>query len=116
MTNEDAAKILDPEKPEDRMDAYGRYGGFNGGKSCGRAYKQACTLAGRALRRRPVGLDRRQWEGCPDCRREWGVLDGRTNRFEMREQIFCGSCGRPLTDQAWAELERRIGGNDGKTD
>lgn len=33
---------------------------------------------------------------CPDCTRDWGVRDERTNRFEMREAHFCGTCGRPI--------------------
>lgn len=29
---------------------------------------------------------------------------------------YCPFCSRPLTEEAWAELERRIGGNNGTTD
>lgn len=29
---------------------------------------------------------------------------------------YCPECGLPITEEAWAELERRIGGNDGTTD
>ena len=35
-------------------------------------------------------------KSCPDCNREWGVCDEVTNRFEMREARFCGTCGRPI--------------------
>lgn len=50
---------------------------------------------------KPAKLDRRRWEECPDC---W-----------LWESInkFCPYCGKPQTEEAWAELERRIGGNDG---
>lgn len=33
---------------------------------------------------------------CPDCAREWGVCNDVTNRFEIREARFCGTCGRPI--------------------
>lgn len=56
----------------------------------------------------PAKLDRSRWEGCKDCKRQWGVLHDRTSRFEIRRKMFCGSCGRPLTEEAWAELERRM--------
>lgn len=45
-------------------------------------------------------LDRSRWEECPDC---W-VWEG--------HHKFCADCGKPLTEEAWAELERRIGGNN----
>ena len=47
-------------------------------------------------------LDRDAWKLCDGCR---------PNRFFGNR--FCCRCGRPLTEGAWAELERRIGGNDG---
>lgn len=34
---------------------------------------------------------------CPDCTREWGVLDEQTSRFEIREAHFCGTCGRSIS-------------------
>lgn len=48
-------------------------------------------------------LDRRRWCGCETCK------GGR-----YRSGGYCPGCGRPLTEEAWAELERRI--NDGTTD
>lgn len=33
-----------------------------------------------------------------------------------RKIKFCPFCGKPLTEEAWAELESRIGGNDETTD
>ena len=53
---------------------------------------------------KPAKLDRSRWEGCEYCK-NMSTLKG-----------FCYSCGRPLTEEAWAELERKIGGNDGTTD
>lgn len=53
-------------------------------------------------RQTPAKLDRSRWEECPDC---W-LWEG--------SRRFCPDCGRPLTEEAWAELERRI--NDGTTD
>lgn len=51
-------------------------------------------------------LDRSRWEGCEYCKDiPKSILKG-----------FCYACGRPLTEEAWAELEQRIGGNDEKTD
>ena len=49
-----------------------------------------------------VRLDRDRWQPCPDC--------GPENKIWK----FCPFCGRPKTEEAWRELERRIVGNDGK--
>lgn len=45
-------------------------------------------------------IDREKWEPCM-----WCVLNG---QFGLNN--YCSSCGRPLTDEAWAELERRFFG------
>lgn len=97
MTREEAIKILEPgvKLPD-----------FN---HTADDVDEACRMAVAALRAQQAKLDRSRWEGCPDCKRQWGVLDDRTSRFEIRRKKFCGSCGRPLTEEAWAELERRIG-------
>ena len=51
----------------------------------------------------PVRIDRNRWEECDYCKLApyWG-------------KHFCPMCGRPLDEEAWAELERRI--NDGTAD
>lgn len=37
--------------------------------------------------------------------------------FWTTEKIkFCPYCGKPLTEEAWAEMEQRIGGNHGTAD
>lgn len=48
----------------------------------------------------PPRLDRSEWEPCM-----WCVLNG---QFGLND--YCSACGRPLTDEAWAELERRVCG------
>ena len=58
-----------------------------------------------------VRIDREKWEPCM-----WCVLNG---QFGLNN--YCSSCGRPLTEEAWAELERtgstyylNIGGQKGE--
>lgn len=57
---------------------------------------------------KPVKLDRSRWEGCGYC--------NDTTDAEAYEFCYCPYCGKPLTEEAWEQLERRIGGNDGKID
>lgn len=63
----------------------------------------------------PFHIDRSKWEYCLTCR------DLRYLPYEVCAGIkmpggsefgasFCPSCGRPLTEEAWAELERRLMG------
>ena len=51
--------------------------------------------------RQAVRLDRNLWKGCRLCNRKYRL-------WYLTE--FCPNCGKPLTEEAWAELERRIGG------
>ena len=47
-------------------------------------------------------------DGSPETRTAWLVTsceDGGDHTIEIR---FCPICGRPLTEEAWAELERRL--------
>ena len=75
----------------------------------------------------PAKLDRSRWEGCPYCEQkccysckygtflEWGLhCSACCMRSEYKATNFCPVCGHPLTEEAWAELERRI--NGGTTD
>lgn len=48
----------------------------------------------------PAHIDREKWEPCM-----WCVLNG---QFGLND--YCSACGRPLTEEAWAELERRFCG------
>lgn len=41
------------------------------------------------------------------------VVPGRCSHKAYIEIAYCPFCGKPLTQEAWAELEGRIGGNDG---
>lgn len=76
---------------------------------------------------RPVTIDREAWEPCECCKpSENGLdpygghyfqIDGREiyyndtdDGWEGEEINFCPWCARPLTEEAWAMLEKRIGG------
>ena len=59
----------------------------------------------------PAKLDRSRWDGC------WSCNNQKVRNLGLRHgQEYCPCCGKPLTGQAWAELERKIGGNDGTAD
>lgn len=56
-------------------------------------------------------LDRKRWNSCEYCK------DKDVRKFLEASSIkYCKFCGRPLTDEAWAELERRIGRCNETTD
>lgn len=74
-------------------------------------------------------LDRSRWEGCEMCSTECdeeGLGEGGAHDFRINDDAlyffdtqfgwegitikYCRFCGRPLTEEAWAELERRITG------
>lgn len=78
---------------------------------------------------RPAKMDRSRWEGCEMCSTKWSEedwgeggahdfrVDGDTLYFfdtqfgwEGVKSKYCPFCGRPLTEEAWAELERRMSG------
>lgn len=72
-------------------------------------------------------LDRNRWEGCNICTKKYcftcsfsrfsigkpcmDCFDG--SFYKEDDRNFCQNCGRPLTEEAWVELERRVFGNDG---
>ena len=88
-----------------------------------RLIEQAQTIAPPPSR--PAKLDRRRWEGCHVCaargcetclhrshdKSQYPCRDcAKSDKFES--DGYCSSCGKPQMELAWAELERRIGGND----
>lgn len=91
---------------------------------------EAMRIAIDSLRAQHTPLDRSRWEGCPACRDgeviAWdlcndGIVIENDGKIHMLsggdwevEIQFCPKCGRPLTEEAWAETERRI--NGGKID
>lgn len=96
MTNEEAIKILSP----------------NSGSGLARTadgflftQKVLCALelAVSALRAQQAKMDRSRWGGCVCC--TFPVQIRVRKRCDYR---YCEHCGRPLTEEAWAELERRI--------
>lgn len=139
MTRDEAIRILDPETTAEALVEYEYYGGFNGKTAMVNAVNDACEVAVAALREQlaPAMLDRSRWEGCEFCQealfvkriqclrpatapltQEQEIMDklaeltGTT--YCKLESRFCPICGRPLTEETWAELERRI--NDGAAD
>lgn len=69
-------------------------------------------------------IDREAWEPCDlcqscgncehnmgyECSREMELGKKNCEKFEPASN-FCWKCGRPLTEEAWAELEKRLRGN-----
>lgn len=110
MTREEAIKILDPETRRETMREIPRFERVA-------ADTEACNIAVSALRAQqiPAKLDRSRWDGCVVCNR-CGVGGSIKLLCNAVKAEYCPFCGRPLTDEAWAELERRIGGNDGTAD
>lgn len=46
-------------------------------------------------------LGRSRWEGCKSCRGK--------HSFSVRYGVYyCPACGKPMNEEAWVELERRI--------
>lgn len=70
----------------------------------------AINMALDALRAQqiPAKLDRSRWEGCPNCNK-WQVYG-----YRNYKPAYCRDRGKPLNEEAWAEMERRI--NGGSTD
>ena len=52
-------------------------------------------------------LDRSRWEGC-ECCAVYERHNGYLQAHPEHAFRFCWKCGKPLTEKAWAELERRI--------
>lgn len=86
-------------------------------------------MAPAALRtqKAPARLDRSRWKWCRYCDGGQGIVTFEVpDELEIPEDLvefrweeeprYCPICGKSLTEEAWAELERKIGGNDGKID
>lgn len=101
MTKEEAKKILDPETSRDALLEYEDEERIE-------VVNEACRVAVSALRAQHTPLDRSRWEGC-----EWCIgFSPEVTGDPYWDYRFCPKCGRPLTEAAWAALERRI--NDGQ--
>lgn len=98
ITEKEAARILDPETSRDALWEYEEEDRLE-------ACNEACRVAAAVLSAQPPKLDRSRWEGCPYCK------DAKHDCVP-----YCQYCGTPQTEDAWAELERRIGGTDDQTD
>lgn len=106
MTNEEAIEVLEN----------GKWWGMLADVPCDRKeilkFHKALDMAIAALRaqQKPVKLDRSRWEGCGCCTAGDGGFRELLDKWGYPD--YCPKCGRPLTEEAWVELERRIGGND----
>ena len=66
----------------------------------------------------PTRLDRSAWEPCDFCEKELDDYPYIVAHSDYDESntcytpAFCPVCGRPLTDAAWAMLERRLAGRE----
>lgn len=56
----------------------------------------------------PIKIDRSKWEPCHYC--EGGIYSDFAYDYAMGEDTgkYCKYCGRPMTEQAWEELERKV--------
>ena len=73
-----------------------------------------------AYAQQPAHIDREKWDGCEWCCDEI-LFDSEAMSLELLHPLrddnpqtvnpnYCPMCGRPLTEEAWAELERRVFG------
>ena len=107
MTREEAIKILELETRQEALIPYLD----RPMEKMLDAMIEASRMGASALRAQPAKLDRSRWEGCTWCG-DKGII----NCGIKVNQPYCPACGRPFTEEAWAELERRIGENNGTTD
>lgn len=65
----------------------------------------------------PAHIDREAWKSCKLCEKykvfqfnAWEKPEMSLGNIDcMGTSLFCPHCGRPLTKDAWAELEKRMG-------
>lgn len=138
MTVEEAIEIFEGVGELEGISMFYQPGG-KAGKLTIHGIKEASQMAISALRAQQIPLDRSRWEGCEHCKADqegyatcFKGANGRSVRMYIPEGEaaivipgkynhklcipirYCPHCGRPLTEDAWAELERRI--NSGATD
>lgn len=125
MTREEAAEILDGRNIVDRA-AYLEALEVAANALCTRtAYMKEldevvntlCESVALSAQQAPTKLDRSRWKGCEFClseRQDQGPCVCACSSFNISNKQyatrFCPACGKPLIEEAWAELERRIGG------
>lgn len=110
MTREEAIKILDPESSTiSATDIVEKW------ENISEMVREAHRMAISALRAQQTTekLDRSRGEGCFICKGA-SYLDGDicisgTHYARLSQLNFCPDCGRPLTEEAWAEMEKRTG-------
>lgn len=111
MTIEEAINILSPNSESRLVRAVD---GFSPTQKVLCALEMA--IAALHSQKTPAKLDRSRWEGCILCEGVTGWTQDLDEEHHEVEFLFCPSCGRPINEEAWAELERKIGGNDGTAD
>ncbi len=119
MTNEEAIEIFEGIDELGGISMFYQMGAKVGSITV-HGIKEAGKVAITALcaQQTPATLDRSRWEGCYTCNNIPGIMLGeitmcigkRILTTESHEFKFCPECGRPLTEAAWAALERRING------
>lgn len=75
------------------------------------------------ISKQPIQIDREAWQPCEKCKTCASCIsstesakDPKSMCFNCqcygnhRPRNFCPNCGRPLTPEAWAELEKRLRG------
>lgn len=125
MTAEEAARILDPKTSREALDCWA----YDPEKRLA-VCNEACRVAARVLREHSAKLDRSRWEGCEHCTAGWDYNDYRKweegelgeiriSKDELNIDVgpywetvkikFCPFCGRPLTEEAWADWRKLCG-------
>lgn len=129
MTIEEAIDVFDGMDALEGILLFYQRGGKAGGLTLPRI-KEASQMSIAALRAQqtPAKLDRKRWKGCGWCdvKQCATCIHGPSSdisllacsdfgiKYENYKPVnYCENCGRPITEEAWAELERRIGGGDG---
>lgn len=92
MTHEEAARILDPETTREALRPY-----LYDPERRIKVVEEACRVAAEVLRGKADRINREAWEPRRSCcnAEAWKPI-----------HKFCGNCGRPLTEEAWDEMEK----------